>query len=65
MIRLIEPDIDYINLRKNSAFRVGGIVVLVKMQFLLCIDVTKVLLDNGASYGEKDKAGFKITAFNK
>ena len=24
------------------------------------IDVTKVLLDNGASYGEKDKVGFEI-----
>ena len=24
------------------------------------IDVTKVLLDNGASYGEKDKVGFRI-----
>ena len=26
------------------------------------IDVTKVLLDNGASYGEKDKVGFEIKA---
>ena len=26
------------------------------------IDVTKVLLDNGASYGEKDKAGFQSNA---